>query len=234
MLNDPDFDPFFGGIDGGGGDNVDKRNVNDVRVNVDEVNVNDVGVNVDEVNLNDVGVNVDEVNVNDVGVNADEGNANDVGVNVYESEKEDGENSEDGGDDCEDSGDDSEDVDYSSEDSGDDSEDSGDDSEDSGDDSYENESDMVDIDVDMRDFRLHTEVDVDNQEVMNALDEMVMEDEPLDAELFNTCANQKDSLFYKGELFGTKEEVKKMIRAHAVESRREIRIVKDDVGSRFG
>ncbi|XP_076934043.1 uncharacterized protein LOC143600164 [Bidens hawaiensis] len=88
---------------------------------------------------------------------------------------------------------------------------------------------MVDIDVDMRDFRLHTEVDVDKQVAMNALDEMVMNDEPINNELFNEVGNQKDSLFYKGELFGTKEEVKKMITAHAVESRRQIRIVKDDL-----
>ncbi|XP_076935468.1 uncharacterized protein LOC143602141 [Bidens hawaiensis] len=61
MLNVPNFDPYFGDINGGGGDNVDNVNVIDVGVNVDEGNVNDVVVNVDEGNVTDVGVNVNNV-----------------------------------------------------------------------------------------------------------------------------------------------------------------------------
>ncbi|KAK9050240.1 hypothetical protein SSX86_030792 [Deinandra increscens subsp. villosa] len=87
---------------------------------------------------------------------------------------------------------------------------------------------MDDYDVDMRDFRIN--VDPDVEELLESDNDN--EDEVLDNENFlqqrQMDVDEGRNLFYLGQLFGTKEECKSLIRAHAVETRRDIRVVKDE------
>ncbi|KAK9066298.1 hypothetical protein SSX86_013619 [Deinandra increscens subsp. villosa] len=105
----------------------------------------------------------------------------------------------------------------------------------------DDENNMGDYEVDMRDFNLNVDSDVDDVLEDNE-DNDDLEDEVLDNDTFddidkngNTIrkhtsrnANTGTINFYLGQVFGTKEECKKLIRAHSVETRRNIRIIKDE------
>ncbi|KAJ0592089.1 putative MULE transposase domain-containing protein [Helianthus annuus] len=104
-----------------------------------------------------------------------------------------------------------------------------------------------DPEVDMRDFRLHVDLDVEDTNI-GVLRDIEAEDEVLDNEAFDSGSdsdenatsirrrqlnylrksNETTANFYLGQIFGSKEEVKQLIKAHAVETRRIIKIIKDD------
>jgi len=137
--------------------------------------------------------------------------------------------------DCSDNEDGSDSDEYSQEDDSDDS------------DYIVDESCIDDVEVDMRDYKMHVDVDVGdtmNDDPEEVLDEVVDNDEfdslsGSDEDMTSVRrqqlkylrkANEKKSNFYIGQMFGTKEEVKALIKNHAVETRRDIRVVKDDGG----
>ncbi|KAK9074018.1 hypothetical protein SSX86_006613 [Deinandra increscens subsp. villosa] len=98
---------------------------------------------------------------------------------------------------------------------------------DDGDYIVEEDNGMDDYDVDMRDYKIYVDSDVD--ELLD--DDEDIEDEVVDSESFlqpRRGLEEGNNLFYRGQLFGTKEECKELIRAHAVETRRDIRIIKDE------
>ncbi|KAK9054930.1 hypothetical protein SSX86_026009 [Deinandra increscens subsp. villosa] len=102
----------------------------------------------------------------------------------------------------------------------------------------DDDNSMGDYDVDMRDFKLH--VDSDVEEVLeDAVDTDDIEDEILDNDTFEDVdengrqrrvrnVNSGSIQFYLGQMFGTKEECKQLIREHSVQTRRNIRIIKDE------
>ncbi|XP_076926426.1 uncharacterized protein LOC143589592 [Bidens hawaiensis] len=87
----------------------------------------------------------------------------------------------------------------------------------------------------MRDFRLHTDFEVEQQDANCSLEglDIEMDDVMLDNDrMYNEKQRNEgdmDYLFHVGQVFGTKAEVNDMIKAHAVETRRQIRIKKDDL-----
>ncbi|XP_035844408.1 DNA-directed RNA polymerase II subunit RPB1-like [Helianthus annuus] len=102
-----------------------------------------------------------------------------------------------------------------------------------------------DVEVDMRDFRLNIDegIDENNDAVGGSIDEDVLNDDTLESgsesDLDESSArkkmlkglrnaNEKKSNFYLGQIFGNKVEAKELIKQHAVETKRELRIVKDD------
>ncbi|KAJ0429015.1 hypothetical protein HanRHA438_Chr17g0810811 [Helianthus annuus] len=104
-----------------------------------------------------------------------------------------------------------------------------------------------DPEVDMRDFRLHVDLDVEDINI-GVLRDIEEEDEGLDNEAFDSGSESDENAtsirrrqlnylrksnettvnFYLGQIFGSKEEGKQLIKAHAVETRRIIKIIKDD------
>ncbi|KAK9070577.1 hypothetical protein SSX86_010979 [Deinandra increscens subsp. villosa] len=102
----------------------------------------------------------------------------------------------------------------------------------------DDDNSMGDYDVDMRDFKLH--VDSDVEEVLeDVVDTDDIEDEILDNDTFEDVdengrqrrvrnVNSGSIQFYLGQMFGTKEECKQLIREHSVQTRRNIRIIKDE------
>jgi hypothetical protein len=105
--------------------------------------------------------------------------------------------------------------------------------------SSEDDSDFVedngncvnDTEVDMRDFRLHTDAEVDinhsnDVDFVEAMDEDVLDNDLFDED--ERRQRENESIFSVGQVFGTKEEVKVMIRELAVDTRRQIRIIKDE------
>ncbi|XP_076943352.1 uncharacterized protein LOC143613561 [Bidens hawaiensis] len=127
---------------------------------------------------------------------------------------------------------DSEDSSISDEESGDESSSS---DESGTDNSRDSNYEMRDENVDMRDFRLHTDFEVEQQDANCSLEglDIEMDDVMLDNDrMYNEKQRNEgdmDYLFHVGQVFGTKAEVKDMIKAHAVETRRQIRIRKDDL-----
>jgi hypothetical protein len=101
-----------------------------------------------------------------------------------------------------------------------------------------------DVEVDMRDFRLNIddgvesinhnvddhEEDVMNNEVFDSGTESDENGSSIRKKFLNQIRieHENTSNFYLGQLFGTKDEVKKMIKELAVVSRRQLRIIKDD------
>ncbi|XP_035838980.1 myb-like protein F [Helianthus annuus] len=218
-----------GVIDNNAGDNVDEGVIdNNVNDNVDEgVIDNNVNDNVDEgVIDNNVNDNVDEgadfmsdfdpfFGLNDNMVNNEHQN------NAKASVRHDV-------------------VDSSDEETCAENEDEDDDSDFLGDDTA-----REDVEVDMRDFRLNIDegIDENNDAVGGSIDEDVLNDDILESgsesDLDESSArkkmlkglrnaNEKKSNFYLGQIFGNKVEAKELIKQHAVETKRELRIVKDD------
>ncbi|KAK9053605.1 hypothetical protein SSX86_024679 [Deinandra increscens subsp. villosa] len=103
---------------------------------------------------------------------------------------------------------------------------------------------MEEEEVDMRDYEMNVDLDVDD----NLRDEEPVLDDVLDNDIFGSGddsddnensirkqslkrlkrTNEKEGNFYHGKMFGSKQEAKNMILAHAVESRRVIKFKKDD------
>ncbi|KAK9047963.1 hypothetical protein SSX86_033075 [Deinandra increscens subsp. villosa] len=98
-------------------------------------------------------------------------------------------------------------------------------------DSSSDDSDFVDDDgnhvndheADMRDFRLLTEAD--HGEYVEAMDEPMLDNDIFD----NNERRESESPFYLGQEFGTKKELKSMVKEHAVETKRDIRVIKDEL-----
>ncbi|KAI3712015.1 hypothetical protein L1987_70564 [Smallanthus sonchifolius] len=106
-----------------------------------------------------------------------------------------------------------------------------------------------DVEVDMRDFRMNIDLDVENinnqsNEADEEIEQEVLNNEILDSGSDSDVnestvrknmlrylrnANENSSNFYIGQLFGSKHEAKELIKTHAVETRRQLRIVKDDL-----
>ncbi|KAK9053929.1 hypothetical protein SSX86_025004 [Deinandra increscens subsp. villosa] len=88
---------------------------------------------------------------------------------------------------------------------------------------------MDDYEVDMRNFRINVDSDVDD--VLEE-DNEASEDEVLDNDTFVDGRQRNPHHgtihFYLGQVFGTKEECKTLIRDHSVETRRNIRVIKDE------
>ncbi|KAK9080877.1 hypothetical protein SSX86_000019 [Deinandra increscens subsp. villosa] len=88
--------------------------------------------------------------------------------------------------------------------------------------------DVDDIDVDMRDYRVHIDegVEDNNQQLEVGDDDHEVE---MDNELFDSGReNINNSIFYVGQSFGSKKEVKELINEISVVNRRLIRVVKDE------
>ncbi|KAK9049537.1 hypothetical protein SSX86_031493 [Deinandra increscens subsp. villosa] len=161
--------------------------------------------------------NNEEMNASVVDLGIDE---EQVDVNVDVNLNVDGENSLDGSneDECEndDEGEDSLD------DRNDDDGEKHDDDEDS--DFVPDESNQVnDDEADMRDYILLTENN-DGEEMEVEMDEPMLDNDNFD----NDEIRDSDCPFYIGQVFGTKIELKLMVKEHAVNTKRDIRVVKDD------
>ena len=107
---------------------------------------------------------------------------------------------------------------------------------------------MADHEVDMSDYRMHVDVDVEDEGLQN--DDWDVDDEGLQNDAFPSGSESDDNetslrrkqlnklrkakasenrvVFYLSQVFGTKEEAKHLIKTYSVESRRQIVIIKDD------
>ncbi|GJU35581.1 mutator type transposase [Tanacetum coccineum] len=131
----------------------------------------------------------------------------------------------------------------------------GDDESDSQDSDYivDSDNNVDDIDVDMADFEYNIDEDVefggcrDREEVANVEEEDAEELEVLDNDYFESASDTDDensrfmkrkqahateqvykTYFYVGKEFTSKEEVRSYIKEHSIETRREIRMEKND------
>ncbi|XP_022030312.1 uncharacterized protein LOC110931217 [Helianthus annuus] len=107
---------------------------------------------------------------------------------------------------------------------------------------------MVDPEVDMTDYRLNIDLEVEDNMVGNNHQDVDLGDEVLDNDKFQSGSDSNDVQtnirrhhlrtirmehenlvnLYLGQVFSTKQEIKKLIKKYVVENTRCIKIVKDD------
>jgi hypothetical protein len=110
------------------------------------------------------------------------------------------------------------------------------------------ENDIHDVHVDMMDYKLNVDLDdeVLDNDAFDSQDNVHIDDEVLDNDEFDSGCESDDNIgsirkaklkqirrdsdrcFHVGQLFGSKIEVKNLIRTHSVETRRCLKIIKDE------
>ncbi|KAD3337182.1 hypothetical protein E3N88_32702 [Mikania micrantha] len=105
-------------------------------------------------------------------------------------------------------------------------------------------NDIDDVEVDIRNFKLHVDEQVEKKielDVGNDINDEVLDNDNFESGCesnenigsikkrnLKSIKRENEKYFYIGQAFGGKNEVKQMIKTHSVESRRQLKIVKDD------